>query len=55
MKQWLELSLNEQVPTSLLLMSRMLFVTPDVTPESLAATISTLPEEVRLQRIETLE
>ncbi|CAL4090637.1 unnamed protein product, partial [Meganyctiphanes norvegica] len=46
LKGWLELSLDEQVPISLLLMSRMLFVAPEVTPESLAATISTLPEEV---------
>lgn len=45
--QWLDLSLNEKVPPSLLLMSRALLL-PDVIPTSdqLKATISSLPDTV---------
>ncbi|KAK3869374.1 hypothetical protein Pcinc_025309, partial [Petrolisthes cinctipes] len=43
--QWLELSLKEKVPPSLLLLSRTLYL-PDIQTDTLAATISTLPEEV---------
>lgn len=45
--QWLDLSLNEKVPPSLLLLSRTLYLPENVRPsDTLAATISTLPEEV---------
>lgn len=45
--QWLDLSLNEKVPPSLLLLSRTLYLPESVRPsDTLAATISTLPEEV---------
>ncbi|XP_068220539.1 mitochondrial proton/calcium exchanger protein isoform X2 [Palaemon carinicauda] len=44
---WLDLSLNEKVPPSLLLLSRTLYLPENVRPsDTLAATISTLPEEV---------
>lgn len=47
--QWLDLSLNEKVPPSLLLLSRTLYLPENVRPsDTLAATISTLPEEVGL-------
>ncbi|XP_042232204.1 mitochondrial proton/calcium exchanger protein-like isoform X2 [Homarus americanus] len=47
LSQWLELSLTEKVPPSLLLLSRTLFLPESVqTPNTLAATISTLPDEV---------
>ncbi|RXG71471.1 LETM1 and EF-hand domain-containing protein 1, mitochondrial [Armadillidium vulgare] len=47
LQQWLDLSLNEKVPPSLLLLSRTLFLPEKLQPEeTLAATISTLPEEV---------
>lgn len=47
LSQWLDLSLNEKVPPSLLLLSRALMV-PDTIPMSdkLKATISALPETV---------
>lgn len=45
--QWLDLSLNEKVPPSLLLLSRA-FMLPEATTttEKLAATISALPDTV---------
>ncbi|KAK8732531.1 hypothetical protein OTU49_006807, partial [Cherax quadricarinatus] len=47
LNQWLELSLKEKVPPSLLLLSRTLYLPESVqTSDTLAATISTLPEEV---------
>ncbi|XP_066986705.1 mitochondrial proton/calcium exchanger protein isoform X2 [Macrobrachium rosenbergii] len=47
LNQWLDLSLNEKVPPSLLLLSRTLYLPENVRPsDTLAATISTLPEEV---------
>ncbi|KAG7163447.1 Mitochondrial proton/calcium exchanger protein-like 1 [Homarus americanus] len=49
LSQWLELSLTEKVPPSLLLLSRTLFLPESVqTPNTLAATISTLPDEVNM-------
>lgn len=47
LKQWLDLSLNEKVPPSLLLLSRA-FMLPETTPTSeiLKQTISELPETV---------
>ncbi|KAI5706508.1 hypothetical protein M8J75_008806 [Diaphorina citri] len=47
LKQWLDLSLNEKVPPSLLLLSRA-FMLPETTPttEILKQTISELPETV---------
>ncbi|XP_050716554.1 mitochondrial proton/calcium exchanger protein-like isoform X3 [Eriocheir sinensis] len=45
--QWLELSLKEKVPPSLLLLSRTLYLPETVrAPDTLAATISSLPDEV---------
>lgn len=45
--QWLELSLKEKVPPSLLLLSRTLYLPEAVgTQDTLAATISMLPDEV---------
>ncbi|KAK7075855.1 letm1 and EF-hand domain-containing protein 1, mitochondrial, partial [Halocaridina rubra] len=47
LRQWLDLSLNEKVPPSLLLLSRTLYLPESVRPsDTLAATISKLPEEV---------
>ncbi|XP_064112867.1 mitochondrial proton/calcium exchanger protein-like isoform X2 [Macrobrachium nipponense] len=47
LNQWLDLSLNEKVPPSLLLLSRTLYLPENVRPsDTLAATISTLSEEV---------
>jgi hypothetical protein len=47
LSEWLELSLNEKVPTSLLLLSRALYIPDDLSPEvQLEATISQLPESV---------
>lgn len=50
LRNWLDLSLNEKVPPSLLLLSRALMV-PDHVPTSykLKATISALPEQVVTQ------
>ncbi|KAL0830377.1 hypothetical protein ABMA28_002563 [Loxostege sticticalis] len=50
LKNWLDLSLNEKVPPSLLLLSRALMV-PDHMPTTykLKATISALPEQVATQ------
>lgn len=48
--QWLDLSLNEKVPPSLLLLSRALFLPDsDLTSEQLKATIASLPESVATQ------
>lgn len=44
--QWLDLSLNESIPPSLLLLSRAMFLSEALPPaEQLKATISTLPKE----------
>lgn len=46
LEQWLELSLNEQIPPSLLLLSRVLYLPENITPtDQLKATIQSLPEE----------
>lgn len=47
LEQWLDLSLNEKVPPSLLLLSRALLL-PETVPTSdqLKATISSLPENL---------
>lgn len=48
--QWLDLSLNEKVPPSLLLLSRTLYLPDsDVTSDQLKATIASLPESVVAQ------
>lgn len=48
--QWLDLSLNEKVPPSLLLLSRALYLPDsDVTSDQLKATIASLPESVVAQ------
>uniref|UniRef100_A0A2R5LMH4 Putative paramyosin n=2 Tax=Ornithodoros turicata TaxID=34597 RepID=A0A2R5LMH4_9ACAR len=45
--QWLDLSLNENIPPSLLLLSRAMFLSELLPPtEQLKATISSLPKEV---------
>ncbi|XP_045449708.1 mitochondrial proton/calcium exchanger protein isoform X2 [Melitaea cinxia] len=50
LKNWLDLSLNEKVPPSLLLLSRALMVPEHVpTTYKLKATISALPEQVATQ------
>ncbi|XP_076048670.1 mitochondrial proton/calcium exchanger protein-like isoform X2 [Oratosquilla oratoria] len=47
LKQWLALSLDERVPPSLLLLSRTLYLPPNIqAADTLAKTISELPEEV---------
>lgn len=58
MLQWLELSLDEKIPPSLLLLSRALYVSENIpTSEQLKVTIQSLPElagtEVRYQIGET--
>jgi LETM1 and EF-hand domain-containing protein 1 len=48
--QWLDLSLNEKVPPSLMLLSRALYLPDsDVTSDQLKATIASLPESVVAQ------
>ena len=48
--QWLELSLNEKVPPSLLLLSRALYLPDNDTPqEQLVATIAALPDSFATQ------
>lgn len=48
--QWLDLSLNEKVPQSLLLLSRALYLPDDITAsDQLKATIAALPESVVTQ------
>merc|ERR1719330_1277011 len=45
--QWIELSTNEKVPPSLLLLSRTLYLPENLAPEkAIEATISALPETV---------
>lgn len=45
LEQWLELHLNKKVPTSLLLLSRALYLAEDLTPvEQLQKTIQSLPK-----------
>eukprot|EP00092_Neocalanus_flemingeri_P029121 GFUD01031609.1.p1 GENE.GFUD01031609.1~~GFUD01031609.1.p1 ORF type:complete len:978 (+),score=383.40 GFUD01031609.1:80-3013(+) len=47
LKQWIELSTNEKVPPSLLLLSRTLYLPETVAPEkAIEASISALPEAV---------
>merc|ERR1719270_1023426 len=47
LKQWIELSTNEKVPPSLLLLSRTLYLPEHLAPEkAIEATISALPETV---------
>jgi len=47
LRQWLEFSLNESIPASLLLLSRTLFMSPTVAvDEQLKVTISQLPERI---------
>lgn len=47
LQQWLELSLNERIPPSLLLLSRALYLPENITTtDQLKATIQTLPEEL---------
>lgn len=47
LKQWLDLSLNEKVPPSLLLLSRALMLPEGaLTSDQLKATISALPDTV---------
>lgn len=50
LEQWLELSLNEKIPPSLLLLSRALYI-PETLPatDKLKATILTLPDSVAIQ------
>ena len=49
LKQWIELSTNEKVPSSLLLLSRTLFLPETVAPaQAIEASISSLPENVAL-------
>ncbi|XP_071827130.1 mitochondrial proton/calcium exchanger protein-like isoform X2 [Apostichopus japonicus] len=46
LQQWLALHLNEQIPTSLLLLSRALYLPEHLSaPDALQATIASLPEE----------
>lgn len=50
LQEWIDLSLNEKVPPSLLLLSRALLIPEDVTTgDKLKATISALPENVVTQ------
>lgn len=45
--QWLELHLNQQIPTSLLLLSRAMFLPDTLSPaDQLKSTLQTLPEMV---------
>ncbi len=47
LKQWLELSLNDEVPPTLLLMSRTLYLPGDVTlAERLKALVSSMPASI---------
>lgn len=47
LSQWLNLSVNEKVPPSLLLLSRALMLPDTITPtDQLKATISALPDTV---------
>lgn len=45
--QWLELHLNQQIPTSLLLLSRAMYLPDTLSPaDQLKTTLQTLPEMV---------
>lgn len=45
LKNWLELSLNEEIPQSLLLLSRALYLPENLpAPDQLKATLSSLPD-----------
>lgn len=47
LKQWLDLHLNQQIPTSLLLLSRAMFLPDTLSPaDQLTTTLQTLPESV---------
>ncbi|XP_077334051.1 mitochondrial proton/calcium exchanger protein isoform X2 [Lithobates pipiens] len=47
LKQWLELHLNQQIPTSLLLLSRALYLPETLSPaDQLKTTLQTLPESM---------
>merc|ERR1719350_2257075 len=47
LRQWIELSTNEKVPPSLLLLSRTLYLPENLAPaQAIEATISALPETV---------
>uniref|UniRef100_H3AH88 Mitochondrial proton/calcium exchanger protein n=2 Tax=Latimeria chalumnae TaxID=7897 RepID=H3AH88_LATCH len=47
LKQWLELHLNQQIPTSLLLLSRAMYLPDTLSPaDQLKTTLQTLPESV---------
>ncbi|XP_040275157.1 mitochondrial proton/calcium exchanger protein isoform X1 [Bufo bufo] len=47
LKQWLELHLNQEIPTSLLLLSRALYLPDTLSPaDQLKTTLQTLPESV---------
>uniref|UniRef100_A0A8D0A8L5 Mitochondrial proton/calcium exchanger protein n=1 Tax=Sander lucioperca TaxID=283035 RepID=A0A8D0A8L5_SANLU len=48
--QWLELHLNQQIPTSLLLLSRAMFLPDTLSPaDQLKTTLQTLPEMVTME------
>lgn len=50
LEEWINLSLNEKVPPSLLLLSRAMMLPEDIpTTEKLKASISSLPEAVAIQ------
>lgn len=47
LEQWIDLHINKQIPTSLLILSRALYLTESILPEeAIKSTISTLPEFV---------
>ncbi|XP_072112699.1 mitochondrial proton/calcium exchanger protein isoform X5 [Mobula birostris] len=47
LKQWLDLHLNQQIPTSLLLLSRAMFLPDTLSPaDQLTTTLQTLPDSV---------
>ena len=53
--QWLDLSLNEKVPPSLLLLSRALYLPDNILPaDQLKATIAALPESVATQTLDAI-
>jgi LETM1 and EF-hand domain-containing protein 1, mitochondrial len=53
--QWLDLSLNQRVPPSLLLLSRALYLPDDILPsDQLKATIAALPESVATQTLDAI-
>ena len=53
--QWLDLSLDQRVPPSLLLLSRALYLPDDILPsDQLKATIAALPESVATQTLDAI-